>query len=71
MKFKVRKTYIFVSFPAVAFCALAILSAPDSKVFLCLLSAFCHECGHLLAMKRYGVSGILSYGILNQKLLNS
>ncbi len=56
MKFKLGETYIFVSYPAVAFCALSALSAPDSKVFLCLLAAFLHECGHLLAMKKCGVS---------------
>ncbi len=56
MKFKIRDTAVYVSYPAVAFFALAILSAPDIKVYLCLLSAVCHELGHLLAMKKYGFS---------------
>lgn len=56
MKFKVGKTFVSVSYPAVAFCSLAIVSAPDSKVVLCLLSALFHECGHLSAMYFYRVS---------------
>lgn len=56
MKFKVSDVIISVSYPAVAFCTLAIISAPDNKVLMCLFSALCHECGHLVAMKLYGVS---------------
>ena len=56
MKFKLGNTLFSVSYPAVAFCALALISAKDNKMLLCLMSAFLHECGHLVALKKCRVN---------------
>ncbi len=55
MKARVSGVDFKVSFPAVAFLALAIICDKRGTVLLCLLSSVLHEFGHIIAMKINGV----------------
>lgn len=54
MKAKVFGVSVCVSFPAIAFLALALICDKKGTVFLCLVSSFLHESGHITAMKLKG-----------------
>lgn len=51
MKTKLFGVEFKVSFPAVAFLALAVIGDKKGTMLVCLLSSVLHELGHILAMK--------------------
>lgn len=50
MKLKAFGVCFTVSFPAIAFLAIAIICDRKGTVLLCLIASFMHEAGHILAM---------------------
>lgn len=55
MKLKLFGTDFSVSYPAVAFLCLAVISDKIGNILICLISSFLHELGHIFAMKTKGV----------------
>ena len=59
MKFKLFGIPVWVSYPAVAFFAVAIICDNEGLFLLCMLSSFCHELGHIVLMRMFKV-GLMS-----------
>lgn len=55
MKFQIKKIRFSVSFPAVAFFALALVYDHGGNLLWCLISSVLHELGHILAMHIFKV----------------
>lgn len=61
MKFKLFGITFYVSYTAVAFLSIALLSDKNGSLFLCVLASLIHEAGHILVMlmqkvKIYGIN---------------
>lgn len=54
MKLKFWSIDFSVSFPAVAFLTLALLTDSNGTFLICLVSSFLHEVGHILALRLKG-----------------
>ena len=50
MKFKLFGISFFLSYPAVAFLTIALLSDKNGSLFLCVLASLIHESGHIMMM---------------------